>query len=538
MNWLHYLLEANLYLAVFYGFYRLFLHQETFYSINRYYLILATLLSFMLPLCKVGYINNIFSANQDVQLQVTTVEFEKTTAEVDSWPDLPVLLYSFYLLIAAGFLVKMLASLSGIFRVYFKAKRKKLNNVTLVELQGQDAAFSFFNILFINPALSQKDTVLKHEMVHITQNHSADVIFFEFVQIISWFSPVVYLIKQDIKLLHEYIADDLTTAADVQKHDYAMFLIENSFGAIPNKLSNQIFNQSLIKRRIKMLNKERSGRLTRFRLLLLVPLTTGLLCASTMAFSKSYVIVDLFPEKANTLVQDTSKFKYAKYKDVKKFGKTFSPRKKFTKTNQTGTSLEKRVVVINGQVIKDNNSFWMIANYDTMKELPAAEGVKKYGDKGQFGAVEITGSQVKVLNDVPLPPPPPPVEPPPPVQKKGVRTIQKLPPPPPPVEPGPVKRKSAFAAPAAVNEVTVTAYPIAAIKATGITGVSIKESTFSTGPAIVNKVDGIAEVSSADQTGVKVRVTPSVPAIHGDPVKEVIIKGNVLPRTSVKGIKN
>lgn len=430
MNWLYYLLEANLYLAVFYGFYRLFLHQETFYSINRYFLILVTLVSFALPICKVGYINSLFAKPQTGTLVVTNVEFEKVNVVATNIPDLPTVLYTIYILVAAGFLLRMLISLAGIFNVYFKAKKQKINKVMFVELDSFQSAFSFFNILFINPNVTQKNTVLKHEMIHITQNHSADILFFELIQIISWFSPIVYFIKKDIKLLHEYIADDLTTTADVQKHDYALFLIQNSFGVVPNKLSNQIFNQSLIKRRIKMLNKEKSGGLARFRILLLAPIAIGLLCASTMAFTKDYAMVDLLPEKTNTMQEDSLKLNYVKYKDIKKFDKIFANEFRYDEKSKSPKTTEKRVVVINGQVIKDNNAFGAIANFDEMKKLSAAAATKKYGDRGTFGAVEFTGSKVVIVKELPAPPPPMEpntvLAPPPPPEEPNITNVDQI----------------------------------------------------------------------------------------------------------------
>ena len=95
MNWLYYLLEANLYLAVFYAFYRMFLHQETFYSLNRYYLITATILSFILPVLQVGYLNNIFFGNQESTMVVASVVYQKRAAPAaPSLWDLSSLLYS------------------------------------------------------------------------------------------------------------------------------------------------------------------------------------------------------------------------------------------------------------------------------------------------------------------------------------------------------------------------------------------------------------------------------------------------------------
>jgi beta-lactamase regulating signal transducer with metallopeptidase domain len=323
MNWLYYLLEANLYLAVFYGFYRLCLHQETFYTLNRFFLILSAFISFLLPLLKVSSVYSLFSRPESARMVVNAVELEKGAAV---WLNPPTVISAVYLIVAAVFLLRIFISLAAIFKIYFKARRKKIDNVVYVELDNQQSAFSFFNILFINPNVTEKKTVLKHEMIHISQNHSADILFFELLQIISWFSPVVYMIKQDIKLIHEYIADELTTASELQKHDYALFLIENSFGVVPAKLSNQIFNQSLIKRRIKMLNKEKSGRLAKYRLLLLAPITLGLIAASTMAFSKDYAVLDLLPQKS--LQQDTGKLRNHKLENVQIIGKTVNPKVK------------------------------------------------------------------------------------------------------------------------------------------------------------------------------------------------------------------
>lgn len=293
MNWLYYLLEANLYLAVFYGFYRLFLHKETFYSLNRFYLIIATLIAFSLPLLQIGYLNNVFGRQQDVY----TVVIPSKITEKDLSFTISDLIICGYLIITAAFALKMCFSIYKIIVLTIHAKKETAGTVTYVELPDADTAFSFFNLLFLNPGVTAKNTVLKHEMVHIRQKHSLDIIFFEIIQIIAWFNPATYFIKKEIKLLHEYIADEITTNTDMHKHEYAMFLIQNSFGVVPSRLTNQIFNQSILKRRINMLNKEKSTGRARLKLLFALPIAGGMLCASTMAFTKDYAMIDLYPEK-------------------------------------------------------------------------------------------------------------------------------------------------------------------------------------------------------------------------------------------------
>jgi hypothetical protein len=310
MNWLYYLLEANLYLAAFYGFYRLFLHKETFYSLNRYYLIVTTLIAFVLPVLQISYLSGLLNSSTTIQ----------TTQKISgAAQDLAVIKFitTGYLMVSSIFLIKLAFNLYRIISITIKARKQRHGKVIHVELKDTDTAFSFFNLLFVNPLSIQRDTILKHEMVHISQKHSLDVLFFEVVQVLNWFNPVAWLIKKDIRLVHEYIADDITTNTVSQKYEYAMFLIQNSFGVIHNPVTNQMFNQSILKRRINMLNQKRSKERARLKMLFVLPIMGGMLCASTMAFTKNYAMVDLYPAQYTTgdlPLQDTTKTKMSKIK--------------------------------------------------------------------------------------------------------------------------------------------------------------------------------------------------------------------------------
>lgn len=294
MNWFYYLLEANLYLAAFYGCYRLLLRNETFYAANRFFLILSTLMAFSLPLLQLGYLNQLFDNN--INQQITGVLVENNHHE----PDFSVLytsLYFLYAAVAIAFIGKLMRDLYQILSLSKRSERYQQDNITYVSLKQHNAAFSFFNLLFIQENIQGRETILKHELVHIRQRHSLDIVFFELIQILNWFNPITYLLKKDIKLLHEYIADEQTTLKEIEKYDYALFLIKNSFGMESNPLSNHIFNQSILKQRINMLNKEKSTGRARLKLLFVLPMAAAMLGTSTMAFSKDYGLVDLYPEK-------------------------------------------------------------------------------------------------------------------------------------------------------------------------------------------------------------------------------------------------
>jgi len=448
MNWLYYLLEANLYLAAFYGFYRLLLHKETFYSSNRYFLLLTSAVAFILPIMQLGFLKPTPVINNEAF--GPTIFYTEDQAKVPSTPiqesfNLTDWLYPIYLIIALVFTIKLGISILKIIHLWLKAEKTKTGNITLIELKEQTTAFSFFNLLFIHPNLIEKQTVLNHEMVHIKQKHSIDILFFEVLQIFCWFNPIIYFIKKDIKLLHEYIADDLSTNFGIQKHEYALFLIQNSFGVAPVPLTNQIFNQSILKRRINMLNKKRTADLARLRLLIALPLVGAMLYTSTMAFTKDYGYVDLLPEKSNEAVPVQEKPKVEKEtvrfspSIVKQSKNSFTPRLGGRIGAKYARNVDDRYITINGKPLVNKATFYGVTNTKDVIYINKETALKKYGKVAKFGAVEITGDNIKFIKNAPeLPSIPPPskaktVKFPPPIIKPD-----KLIPPPPPIEPTPI----------------------------------------------------------------------------------------------------
>lgn len=433
MNWLYYLLEANLYLAVFYGFYRLLLHRETFYQLNRYYLLGTSMLAFLLPMFQISYLDSLLHPVQS-QATVTIQYAGELLPAVVTAPALTAAdaVFVCYMLVAAFFLFRLCTSLYKIFRLAARADKTYRDGIIEVHFSESDTAFSFFNLLFINPATEKQHIILKHEMIHIRQKHSLDILFFEMLLICNWFNPLCWLMKQDIKLIHEYIADEATTNQGLVKHDYAMFLIHNSFGPFPNMLTSQMFNQSILKNRISMLNKKRSAGRARLRLLYVLPLTGGMLCASTLGFTKDYAIVDLYarekPAVSSVSLQEPKQEKLQEPKAEKRNSFTIESRY----NPQTGNNSPIKLIVINGKISKAVN-FDSVNNYDQVKELNSAEAVAKYGKQASKGALEFTGKNAGISIKFP----------PPRAEKKLKKNVNvKFPPPAPPkkqYKPGEVK---------------------------------------------------------------------------------------------------
>lgn len=267
MSWAHYMLQVNIYLVVFYGFYKLLLDKETYFTLNRIYLMSAGLLSFAIPYLRFEWftkqevVQPVYISVGQLMGQVSLIQEESDTFSTGN------LLVVAYL---AGTLF---------FAVRFLLRLRSLNK-KLKHTESGDA-FSFFWQKRIDAKLPQTDTVHKHEDAHVRQWHSIDVIFFEILSIITWFNPIIHFYKNAIKSIHEYLADDEAAKFQGDKDEYALLLLSNAFGVPVNTLTNSFFNKSLIKRRVFMLYKQRSRKVAILKYGLFIPLfATALIMSS------------------------------------------------------------------------------------------------------------------------------------------------------------------------------------------------------------------------------------------------------------------
>lgn len=305
MNWLYYVAEANIYLGVFYLAYCLFLTKETYYQLTRAYLLFACIASFILPVLQIG-------ALKPVEVAVaTTVAYTppEYTATQDYVPvaAAPVVEHHFtvgdylvyaYFIGAAIVFIMLMVKLFVLFKLMRNANRIAQDKHKLIYLPQTNVAFSFFNYLFIGAEAHGANTIIRHELVHIRQKHSVDIVFVELLKVISWFNPFIYLLQNSLKAIHEYIADEQTAAYENDALTYSSFLVNNAYGAGGSSITHSFFNYNLLKKRIVMLNQKRSGNLARLKYLVAVPVCAGLLCVSTLAFSKTYGWVDVDPAKS------------------------------------------------------------------------------------------------------------------------------------------------------------------------------------------------------------------------------------------------
>ncbi len=276
MNWTNYLIQANLYLVLFYAFYWLILRRETFFSLNRYYLLFTSLVACLIPLIKTTWFTVTAQPVQQRFLDVTATVMSGYASPIkENWVlgDVLTLIYFFGILVLTTRLIYKLVKLSY-----------------LLKDNNQPEAFSFFKKIRINSNLPQQSTIEKHEFIHAKQLHSADILFFEVLAIVNWFNPIIYLYKSSIKHIHEYIADEAVLKTEIDKRSYALLLVSKTFGISPHTLTNNFFNQSLIKQRIEMMNKTKSRKTAIIKYGLSAPLFLLALVLSSATISDSKTI--------------------------------------------------------------------------------------------------------------------------------------------------------------------------------------------------------------------------------------------------------
>jgi len=277
---LYYILQIIVCQVLFLLVYDLFLKNETFFNYNRVYLLITALLSFVLPFVKIDSLKALAPENFTINLheiinQSPTVNKEFTTQlsnqqSVSIWS---------YILILGIVVMTIIFSYKLIKIINLKLKNPsyRLDNILVIKVLKSSTAFSFFNMVFIGEKISeqQQDTILKHELVHVKQYHTIDLLVFEIMQILLWFNPLVYMYQNRIKTLHEYIADE-TAINQNDKQSYYRELLNQVFETNSVSFTNSFFNKSLIKKRIIMLQKSKSKKVSMLKYALLIPMVFGM----------------------------------------------------------------------------------------------------------------------------------------------------------------------------------------------------------------------------------------------------------------------
>tara|TARA_R110000868_G_scaffold9349_8_gene46805 strand:- start:1427 stop:3262 length:1836 start_codon:yes stop_codon:yes gene_type:complete len=271
-----YILKTTACLLIFLAFYKLFLEKENMHTFKRFYLITAIILAFVIP--TILFTEYVYIAPQPIATTAIsnyTLDEFHTIPEVAQTNELPILLWSLY---ALGVIVFGFKFCQNLFRIGYRIRKNpkiKEHFITTVLLNEKLTPHTFFNFIFLNKqkfeAQEIPEEVLLHERTHAVQKHSLDVLFIEFLQVILWFNPLVYVFKHSIKLNHEFLADQAVMQEGVETSKYQKILLAFSSNAPETQLANAI-NYSSIKKRFTVMKKHTSKKAVWLRSLLVLPL--------------------------------------------------------------------------------------------------------------------------------------------------------------------------------------------------------------------------------------------------------------------------
>lgn len=311
-----YIIKSSSILLVLYGYYWLFLRKQTFFTINRFYLLVSLFMGMILPFISIEIVNPTLIAGKfhpgiyiehlfnETSTQITAPTPQRSPQEL-FFAFLPVI----YVAGVVFFLIRYLVALSQLIALIRRNPQRSVQGIHIIKLKEQQPLFSFFNYLFVYQLPDSKEDrrrMFEHEKKHILQAHSVDLFITELACITNWFNPLVWSFKHAILENHEYIADRQV----IRKYHtggYPELLIKQTFKGCFS--FTNYFACSKLKKRIMMMTKKQTSK---FQVIRYIPafLLGGILfygiCCNIPAKAETFITPELSPKAQTQTEKDTS----------------------------------------------------------------------------------------------------------------------------------------------------------------------------------------------------------------------------------------
>lgn len=318
-----YLLQVNVGLILFYALYKLVCTRDTFFRSRRFILIVSLVLPFILPFIDVRE----WLESRDRMIMLTHFDYSAVLPEIVVGSEaaetgnrvfvLSEWIGYLYLAGVVVLLVRLAVQAFSLYRLIIRMPEKEINGVRVKCLNDPSGPFSFFGWIFMNPTAVKEDEIseiLTHEMAHVKQHHSVDVLLAEMVSICCWMNPFAWLLKREVRLNLEFLADRKVMEAGFATKSYQYHLLGLAYNH-KYGLSNN-FNFSHLKQRIIMMNKKKSNAAGHIKYALFVLPAFALLVAGNISCSqdasqtedaKEEVVAPVSPEAKEAPADSTAK---------------------------------------------------------------------------------------------------------------------------------------------------------------------------------------------------------------------------------------
>src|SRR6187399_318731 len=311
-----YLLQVIAASGLLYGYYHFALRNKRFHRYNRFYLLMAIVISSFIPFLNIPVYFSEKETESSVMLQTlqvisspslssessvvsTAIQTESITA---TWFTTANVIYLLYLFILSFFLIRVFISLSKIRSIIKRNPVEQLDKIKFINTNEPGTPFSFFRWLFWNNKIelhSEKgEQIFRHELFHIQQKHSWDVIFMEFISMIFWINPFFHLIKKELKTIHEFLADEFAIGED-KNWQYAELLLMQVLNTSTHLVNPFFHNQ--IKRRIAMITTSAKPSYQYLRKLMVLPMAAIIIFLFAFSYKNKRIDPHEFEKAINSI---------------------------------------------------------------------------------------------------------------------------------------------------------------------------------------------------------------------------------------------
>lgn len=422
-EFLIYDLKVAVLIAVFYFCYRLLMERETMHRLNRIVLLSSILLSLVLPLCVITLHKTIEVVPMQVvdHPELVITELGSVSSEESNIQSLETNRMGFAeklfqpSVIFAIFTIGLLCRLLYIAKSYRQLRRMIKDSeqhsledgVTMAVVDLPVAPFSWMHTIVLSRIDYEEcnPSILAHERGHIRLHHSWDIVFVEVLTALQWFNPVVWLLRRDLRTIHEYEADASVLSSGSDVSQYIQLLMRKAMGTKACTLANGI-NNSTIKKRINMMLVNKSPRRNSLKLLALLPIV-GITLALNAETVTDVVYKNDEPQKQvpvkkgkkDTTIKTNANqgIQVIEVSEASDKEKTYETTVKETEPNvaviilNTKKKGEEPLLIVDGKIATIEQVRALprdaVAKVATMREKTA---IKSYGEKAKYGALIIT----------------------------------------------------------------------------------------------------------------------------------------------------
>lgn len=291
MDFLYYNLRVAVLIAVFYMFYRLLLSRDSFHQLNRLVLLGTALASFVLPLCVITiHHTEVLSSVPTVETDVAGGGSAVAIPTTPWWHIvLPIVYWS-------GVIFTLLYTILSISKVCILIgrceKHRQADGSVIAVADGEVSPFSWMHFIVVprSDYAHPDSAILMHEREHIRRHHSWDVLLVDVLSSFQWFNPAIWMLRSDLRAIHEYEADAAVLSSGVDARQYQYLLVRKAIAAAGYSVVNGI-NHSTLKQRITMMNTHKQNRYSWLKAMYVLPIVAVSLCATAKTVT-DYKVAD------------------------------------------------------------------------------------------------------------------------------------------------------------------------------------------------------------------------------------------------------